>query len=150
MKYESAAKQIQETKTLDYLTLARLETWIYNEANMGETRYIVKLDRRGGNNGRWGTVTGRVSPRVGRVSVLVFSHDEQWHHQKPAILAEGTEEFSTEVAFGNEPLSPLGREYIVVAYVGPDLQTEGTYRSLNDLPADGQLSAPISVHRIDP
>ncbi len=104
------------------------------------------------NHGRWGTIRGIVSPRVGRVAILVFSHDERWWSQKPALTVDagdGTGVFHTDVAFGFDEVSPQGREYIVVAYVGPDLPPNAVFNSLNDLPLGGFLSPPLSVGRTD-
>lgn len=105
------------------------------------------------SHGRWGVVRGFVSPIVWRVNILVLSHDERWYVQKPALsepaMDPDTGAFHTDVAFGLNDLSPLGREYVVVACVGPDLPTGGVYESLNDLPLGCTLSAPISVLRSD-
>jgi len=115
--------------------------------------YTVTLEPHPTNHGRWGVVRGFVSPRVGRVSILVFSHDERWYHQKPALPVKAFDgvdgAFHTDVAFGLDAISPLGREYVVTAYVGPDLPQESVYESLNALPPGGCLSAPISVRRTD-
>jgi hypothetical protein len=113
-------------------------------------RYSVQLDAHPENDGRWGTISGKVTPRAYRVELLVFSHDERWYAQKPAITnADGT--FKTEVAFGLEPISDQGREYIVLALVGPPLAHEGIYGSLNDLPAGTSLAGAgiLSVSRSD-
>lgn len=108
----------------------------------------VQLDPHPENDGRWGVVTGRVTPGTPLVSVLVFSHDERWYHQKPvAPKADGT--FSARVAFGLDPISDRGREYIVVAYVGPGLPKQAVYSDLNQLPPAYAASAPISVVRTD-
>jgi hypothetical protein len=110
--------------------------------------YTIVLEKHPNNDGRWGKIRGKVTPRVGRVSILVFSHDERWYNQKPAV-PDKNGCFETDVAFGNEPISDQGREYVVVAYVGPGLPTEAVYESLNDLPAGYALSAPLSVRRTD-
>lgn len=120
---------------------------LYPEEVMA-TSYTVTLNPHHENSGRWGVVTGKVTPRVGRVSILVFSHDEKWYHQKPALPNQDGS-FQTDVAFGLEPISPQGREYVVVAYVGPNLPKESVYESLNALPAGYALSPPISVKRVD-
>jgi len=117
-------------------------------------RQQVWLEPHPDNHGRWGTIRGGVSPRgtAYRVAVLVFSHDEQWYSQRPGLTTvdlDGDGVFHTDIACGLDGLSPEGREYIVVAYVGPDLPTNAVYKSLNDLPP-GLLSPPLSVLRTDP
>lgn len=116
---------------------------------MGQ-KYSIQLDAHPENAGRWGVVTGKVTPRAFRVEVLVFSHDERWYAQKPALTdADGT--FATDVAFGLEPISDQGREYVVLALVGPPLGHEAVYGSLNDLPAGTSLAGAgiLSVSRSD-
>lgn len=114
----------------------------------------IELEPHTENHGRWGTIRGFVSPMAWRVNFLVFSHDERWYVQKPALPIRSeypnTGAFHTDVAFGLEGVSPLGREYVVVAHVGADLPTGGVFESLNDLPPGGILSPPLSVLRTDP
>jgi hypothetical protein len=117
--------------------------------------YSITLDPHRENNGRWGTMRGVVTPRAFRVDVLVFSHDERWYVQKPALsvptLDGKSGAFHTDVAFGLDAISPQGREYLVVALVSPEpLPHEGVYEDLNDLPPGTVLSPPRSVVRTDP
>lgn len=98
------------------------------------------------SNGRRSVLSG-TAHGAEFVSVLVFSHDEKWHGQHPVPVVKGR--WEADVAFGDDPISPEGREYIVAAYIGPKLPPFAVFDSLNALPDGHLLSSPMSILRVD-
>lgn len=83
------------------------------------------------------------------VQLLIMSHDERWYPQAPAIISQGQRGpfWICEVVLGNEePLEGL-TEYVAVAVTGIPPIKKDVLESLNELPFEAELSAPVSVQR---